>query len=249
MTCPCYDRTSFAAEYGNGNVIPANRIDPVAKATQAYFPGSNTAGTLGTNGILQNNYTYTSPSSNPFIKWFGRLDYDITGNNRLTISDTEGDNPGESFGAGICPIGCQSNDVSRNNAQVTDVWTPGPNITNELRMGYTNQLNFFVPATLNQGFPAKSGWQFATLDNFPNINFNNYANILNSSINAVYKEHSYDPSDVVGLILGKHVLTLRWRVPDLPKITSTAWGNLNVGTMGYTGVYTSEYPGSSSTGF
>ncbi len=248
VTCPCYDRTSFAAEYGNGNVIPAGRVDPVAKTIQAYFPGSNTGGTLGSNGILQNNYTYTSPSSNPFIKWFGRLDYDVTGNNRLTISNTEGDNPGESFGAGICPIGCQSNDVSRNNAQVTDVWTLSPNITNELRMGYTNQLNFFVPATLNQGFPAKLGWQFAKVDNFPNINFNNYADILNSSINAVYKEHSYDPSDVLGIILGKHVLHFGGEFL-IYQNNSTAWGNLNAGTMGYTGVYTSEYPGSSSTGF
>src|SRR5215469_9863509 len=35
QTCPCYDRKSFAAEYGNGNRIPASRIDPVANAIKA----------------------------------------------------------------------------------------------------------------------------------------------------------------------------------------------------------------------
>jgi hypothetical protein len=247
-TCPCFQRTSFADEYHNGNIIPAGRLDPVAKAVQAYWPTSNTPGALQSNGIIANNYTYTSPAANPFIKFFGRLDYDVRSNNRLTISDTEGDNPGESFGAGICPLGCQSNDVSRNNAQATDVWTISPRLTNELRMGYTNQLNFFVPATLDQGFPAKLGWQFAKADNYPTININNYANILNSNINAVYKEHSYDPSDVVGLIIGKHVLHFGGEFL-IYQNNSTAWGNINAGTMAYTGTYTSAHTGSSSTGF
>jgi hypothetical protein len=253
--CPCVSRTSFAAEYNNGNKIPANRLDPVAKALQAYFPGSNAAGTLQTNGLLANNYTYTSPAGNPFTKYFGRLDYDINSNNRLTLSETESDNPGESFGAGICPINCRSGDVSRHNAQATDVWTISPNVTNELRMGYTNQLNFFTPYTLNKGYPAQLGWQFAKVDNFPSINITNYNApsinnnaIISSDINAVYKEHSYDPSDVVTLVRGKHVLHFGGEFL-IYQNNSTAWGNLNAGTMTYTGQYTSQYLGSSSTGF
>ena len=253
--CPCVSRTSFAAEYGNGNKIPANRLDPVAKALQGYFPGSNASGTLQTNGLLANNYTYTSPAGNPFTKYFGRLDYDINSNNRLTLSETESDNPGESFGAGICPINCRSGDVSRHNAQATDVWTISPNMTNELRMGYTNQLNFFTPYTLNKGYPAQLGWQFAKVDNFPSINITNYNApsinnnaIISSDINAVYKEHSYDPSDVVTLVRGKHVLHFGGEFL-IYQNNSTSWGNLNAGTMTYTGQYTSQYLGSSSTGF
>src|SRR5882757_9731763 len=37
-TCPCVIRTSFADEYHNGNRIPTSRLDPVAVATQAYWP-------------------------------------------------------------------------------------------------------------------------------------------------------------------------------------------------------------------
>ncbi len=150
-TCPCISRTAFP-----GNVIPADRFDAVSKAAQAYFPAPNTAGTIS-NGQAINNYTYTAPNINPFTKFFGRLDYNVTPTNKLNGSVTEGNNPGKSFGWGDCPIGCQSGDVSRINSQVTDVWSISPHLTNEARLGYTNQLNFFVPYTLGQGYPAKLG--------------------------------------------------------------------------------------------
>jgi hypothetical protein len=245
-------RESFAAEYGNGNKIPTSRFDPVANNIQAYFPKANAPGTL-VNGLLTNNYVYTSPSSNPFTKYFGRLDYQIRPSNRITITESEGDNPGESFGAGICPIGCQSNDVAKNNAQVSDVWTISPRITNELRLGYTNQLNFFVPLTLGKGYPAKLGWQFAESDNFPDIQINglnqgcNGSTVLCSQSNAVYKEHVYDPSDVVTMIVGKHILHFGGEFL-IYQNNSTAWGNLNAGTMTYTGAYTASTQGDTTTG-
>ncbi len=161
-----------AARPSPNNQIPADRFDPVAKAIQAYFPKPNTAGTIS-NGQVHNNYTYTAPNTNPFTKFFGRLDYNLTSTNKLNGSVTEGNNPGKSFGPGLCPIGCQSGDVSRINSQVTDVWSINSHVTNEARMGYTNQLNFFVPYTLDKGYPAKLGWQFAKSDNFPNINITN----------------------------------------------------------------------------
>ena len=245
QTCPCYTRTSFAAEYGNGNRIPASRFDPVAKAIQAYYPAANTTGTVAA-GIVQNNFVSNTPNSVPFTKFFGRLDWDIRSNNRLTLSEIESDNPAYSFGQGFCPINCQSQDVSRNNAQITDVWTITPHVINELRLGYTNQLNFFVPASLNQGFPAKLGWQFAKVDIFPIVNVNGYYG-LTSAINAVYKEHVYDPSDVVTLIKGKHILHFGGEFLFF-RDNSTAWGNTNGGTMGYTGAYTQYTQGYSSTG-
>ena len=237
--CPCVIRQSFASEYGNGNKIPASRLDPVAAAIQKYYPAPNAPGTVTGAGLVTNNYTYTSPSSNPFIRYFGRIDWQIKSNNRITISESEGDNPGFSFGAGVCPIGCQTNDVSKQNAQVSDVWTISPRITNEVRLGYTNQLNFFVPQTLGLGYPGKIGWKFAKADNFPSLNINTYSGVLNSAINAVYKEHAYDPSDVVTLITGKHILHFGGEFL-IYQNNSTSWGNITAGTFGYNGSYTSE---------
>src|SRR3984885_14741953 len=119
VACPCVIRKSFAEEYG-ANVLPAAMVSSVAKAVQKYFPEPNTAGNV-TSGIAQNNFVSSTPNHTPFTKFFGRLDYDITPSNRLTLSETESDNPAFSFGIGICPIQCQSQDVSRDNAQVSDV--------------------------------------------------------------------------------------------------------------------------------
>jgi Carboxypeptidase regulatory-like domain len=245
--CPCISRTAFA-----GNIIPTDRFDAVSKAAQAYFPKANTTGTIS-NGQVQNNYTYTSPDSSPFKKYFGRADYDVTSTNRITASVTEGDNPGFTYGPGLCPIACQSNDVSRYNAQVTDVWSISPHLTNEVRLGYTNQLNFFQPSTLNKGYPSKLGWQFAKSDNFPNINITNFDNgpngntVISSQTNAVYKEHAFSPSDVVTLIVGKHILHMGGEFL-IYQNNSTAWGNLNAGQVNFTGQYTSQHVGSTSTG-
>ena len=239
-------RTSFADEYGNGNKIPTFRLDPLAANLQPYYPKANTAGTIASNGATQNNFIYNIPNANPFTKFFGRADYDIRGNNRLTMTVQQSDNPAFNNGQGICPINCQSGDVSRYNAQVTDVWTISPNVINELRLGYTNQLNFFVPSSLNQGFPAKLGWQYAKADIFPTINIDGYYQ-LTSNINAVYKEHVYDPSDVVTLVRGKHILHFGGEFLFF-RDNSTAWGNVNGGTMGFTGVYTASTQGDSTTG-
>ncbi len=95
--CPCISRTPFP-----NNQIPADRFDPVAANLQKYFPAPNTTGTVS-NGQVQNNYTYTPPNINPFTKFFGRLDYNLTSTNKLNGSVTEGNNPGQKFRLGRLP--------------------------------------------------------------------------------------------------------------------------------------------------
>jgi Carboxypeptidase regulatory-like domain len=234
-TCPCPIRQSFADEYHNGNVIPANMISPVAQAIQKFFPGANAPGQVS-SGIAQNNYTYISPSKSPFTKYFGRLDYDITHNNRITLSETSSDNPGIGFSP-VCPIQCGTEDVSRDNAQVSDVWTISPRLINEVRMGFTDQLNFFVPDTLGKGFPATLGLTQAVADTFPNVNVGPFYT-LGSATNAVYKEMVFDPSDVVTFIHGRHVLHFGGEFL-ISRADSTNWGNIDAGDLGFSNVYSS----------
>ena len=249
-TCPCVIRTSFADEYHNGNKIPSSRIDTVAAATQTYWPKPNTSGVLNSSGLVQNNYTYTAPQSSPFIRYFGRLDYQIRSNNHLMMSINDGDNPGQGFGAGICPINCQSQDVSKVNSQISDVWSISSHTTNEVRLGYTNQLNFFSPLTAGLGYPGKIGLKFAKADTFPTFNFasGTYSGILSPQSNAVYKEHVYNPSDVVTMVVGRHILHFGGELL-IYQNNSTAWGNTDAGSFTYTGQYTQAGPAATSTGF
>ncbi len=239
-------RTSFATEYGNGNKIPTAQIDKVAAAIQTYYPAPNTPGTTLATGQVQNNYFYNVANSNPFKKYFGRFDYDISANNRLTMSDTQRDNPAQFNNQGICPINCQHGDVDSNNAQVSDVWNLSSRTINEARMGFTSQLNYFTPLSIGQGYPQKLGWQFAKADIFPDVQVNSMYELQPAS-NAVYKEMAFDPSDVVTMIRGKHVLHFGGEFLFY-RDDSTAWGNTNGGTVGYSGDYTRSTQGDTASG-
>ncbi len=62
-------RQSFADEYGGGNRILANLIDPVAKAIQAYYPKPNVPGDVA-QGAAINNYFFNAKNSGPVDKIF-----------------------------------------------------------------------------------------------------------------------------------------------------------------------------------
>jgi hypothetical protein len=225
------NRTQFA-----GNKLPT--IDPVAAKIQAYLPLPNVAGTTSAStGITSNNYYYSIRGSQPFKKYFGRFDYQFTPNNRLTASVTKRDNPAIYPGTLPCPIGCYIGDVDSTNSQITDVWNISSNTINELRMGYTNQLNFFATQSAGKGIPAALGLQFSKADIFPTVNISSYTG-LSAGTTAVYKEHNFDPSDVVTMVRGKHVLHFGGEYLIFED-NSTAWGNVNGATTGFTGTYTS----------
>jgi hypothetical protein len=249
-------RKSFASEYGNGNVIPSALFDKVAAAEQMFYPtptnhiagGVFLPGNIGSEGEVQENFYASLLASQPYRKFFGRLDYQITPTNRLTMSDTQSDTPQEYPNlVSACPIGCQSGDVDNNNAQITWVSNISPTVVNEARLGFTSQLNYFKDKALGQGYPAQLGWQFAEADTFPAINFTNtypYA-WLDPSPNAVYKEFTWNPSDVVTMIRGKHILHFGGELLAYQN-NSTAWGNSNAGTFTFTGQYTEQWALNSS---
>jgi hypothetical protein len=243
-------RQSFLSEYGT-NAVPAALEDQVALAFQQFYPtptnhiagGSFQTGSVNSQGILQNNFYAKEPGGNPFRKYFGRLDYDITPHNRLTASVTTRDNPAF-FPSTVsaCPIGCQNGDVESYNSQVSDVWTISPNIINEARFGYTYQGNFYTDDALGKGYAAKLGFTAAKADDFPAIQFiTNYPYAwINPSANAVYKEHVFDPSDVVTMIRGRHILHFGGELQFF-RDDSTAWGNTNAGTYQFSGQYTQNW--------
>jgi hypothetical protein len=237
-------RKTFMEEYG-ANQIPAALIDSVAARLQAFYPTTSNhipngnfvpPNGTGPRGEPIQNFTASVPSKNPWNKYFGRLDYDITTKNRLTLSDQQADIPAfYPNSVTACPVGCQTGDVDNNNAQITDAWNIRPNLVNEARIGYTAQLNFFVDLALRKGYASKVGWQFAKADDFPDINFVDgdwNTSWINHSTNSVYKEHVFDPSDVVTLISGKHILHFGAEVL-IYRDNSTAWGNTEAGAMDF----------------
>jgi hypothetical protein len=237
LPAPCVQRQSFASEYGNGNKIPSGMIDPAALAIQKYV--MTTAGYPATvASYATNNFSLLGPAgTNPFIKWFGRWDTDLAANNRLTLTETESDNP--AFNAAIfCPLNCQNGDVSRDNAAISDVWTITPHVINEARMGFTDQLNFFVPQSANHNYQSTLDLPLLQADVFPGIGINGFYG-PGSASHSIYKEFVFDPSDVVTIIKGRHVLHFGGEFL-INRADSTAWGNINPGGWGFSGNYTAQ---------
>jgi Carboxypeptidase regulatory-like domain len=246
-------RQSFTSEYGS-NAIPAALIDPVANSfQQAFFPTTANHPSfltpipggqfLGGEGEPHENWFYNQVASYPAKRYFGRLDYDVTANNRINMSDTQANYsyPGISS-ISNCPVGCQNGYVDNNNAQITDVWNISSTTINEFRVGYTNQMNYFTDSSLGRGYAAQLGWQFAKVDDFPGFETTGTFpySWLTPGTNSVYKEHLFDYSDVVTMIRGKHILHFGGELLAY-RDNSTAWGNKTAGNMQYSGQYTTQW--------
>jgi hypothetical protein len=224
-------RTAFA-----NNIIPANRVDSVALKALSFYPLPN----AGAPGATDRNFFFTSPSSNPNLRYFGRIDYDLMKNNRVTFSITQKDNPGQNFNQWPCPINCFSGDIDGYNVQLSDTWTLSPTLVNEFRMGYTKQGNWFVPLSLGFDAASKLGLQYSKANIFPTFNLSGgCCTSLQPGTNAIYIEHLYDPSDVMTLIKGRHILHFGVEVL-MGDGNTTPWGNVDAGQFTFNGSYTQQ---------
>ena len=226
-------RQSFAAEYSNGNKIPAAMIDPVAKNLQALFPSPspNLPGTV-------NNFQYITAPKSTLQKYFGRFDADITHNNHLSGSSAYNYTLNTGLSP-VCPVGCFNIDVENMSAQLSDVHTFSGSTINEARVGWMGEYDLLDPQTRGKGWPQKLGLQFAKQDIFPTINISGGVYQLAPGTHANYKENVFDESDVVTMVRGGHSLHFGGEMIAY-RADSTAWGNINAATLGFTGVYTQQ---------
>jgi hypothetical protein len=255
-------RVSFASECGGLNMIPngtncggiPSRMDSVANAIMTSKYGWPTApqgvGTCSTSAGFPNqcssNLYLAHINPAPVHRYFGRLDYNLTQNNRLNFSISQKDNPGVDNGLFNCPLDCGSGDVDGYNTQVTDTWTLTPTIVNEFRMGYTKQGNWFQSQSVGLNPATAFGLQDTHFNQLPFIgNSSIYGSfggptpvsVLSPATDAIYIENSYDPSDMVTLVKGRHILHFGIEVL-MAEGNTTAWGSNSAGNYGFTGQYT-----------
>jgi hypothetical protein len=254
-------RATFASECGGLNMIPngtncggaPSRIDPVAAAIIASKYGWPTAPQgVGTclappfQNECTNNLYLAHINASPVHRYFGRLDYNLSAKNRISWSISQKDNPGVDNGLFNCPLNCGSGDVDGYNTQVTDTWTWSPTIVNEFRMGYTRQGNWFLSQSIGLNPASAFGLQGTHFNQFPFIgNSSIYGGFggpdpvstLSPATDAIYIENSFDPSDVVTMVKGRHVLHFGIEVL-MSEGNTTAWGSNSAGNYSFTGQYT-----------
>ena len=228
-------RQSFASEYGNGNKIPAAMIDPVAKAIQKLFPEPLPGFGTVSNGVSLNNYATIIPAIAPQVEYFGRFDADVGKSHHIDGSAAWNNNWQNALSP-VCPVNCLGIDIFNTNNQISDDWTISPTLINTARLGFMGEYDLLLPQTMNQNWPQKLGLQFAKANIFPNININGWYG-LDSGTHSNYKENLFDLSDVVTMIHGRHSLSFGGELIVM-RADSTAWGNINGATLGFSGVYT-----------
>ena len=152
--------------FATDNVIPANRIDSVAKNVLKYFQKPNQNTSLGING----DYYYVVPTPYPSTRIFGRIDYDFNDKNRLTSSIAVRNATSPVYSEWTCPVACYHDDTSDYSSQTSDVWSFSSTFVNEARFSFNRQGSFLTPYSLGAGIPATIGLQYAKADVFPNLN-------------------------------------------------------------------------------
>ena len=234
-------RFPFAAD----NIIPSGRIDSVAKNVLQYFPEPNQNTSLGING----DYYYVVPTPYPSTRIFGRVDYDFNDKNRLTSSIAVRNATSPVYSEWTCPVACYHDDTSDYSSQTSDVWSFSSTFVNEARFSFNRQGSFLTPFSLGAGIPATIGLQYAKANVFPNlyISGNICCDSPYAGTNTIYAQNVYQPSDVVTLIRGRHVLHFGGELIMLED-NSTSWGNVDAGDFNFSGQYTQASLAASGSG-
>jgi hypothetical protein len=161
-----------------GNVIPANRLDPIARNILGYWPLPNQQGTP--DG--RNNYAVPSAvAKETYYTLTGRADHSFSERHRVygrfswDFWEEEKDDLYGNLSTGIF--------LNRRNrvAALDDTYTLSTNLLFNARLGYTRQL--FPERRRSQGFaldelgfsPALVGLVPAETATFPNVRFDNYS--------------------------------------------------------------------------
>jgi hypothetical protein len=121
---------------------------------------------------------------------------------------------------------------------------------NEFRFGFSNQNNLYIPESIGKDYPTKLGLKFAEANLWPEVNINGaccFGGNMVPSSNAIQHQVMFEPSDVVTMIKGRHVLHFGGEFLD-QQINATFWGNVDAGSQTYTGVYTTDTQGDAAVG-
>lgn len=143
-----------------GNIIPANRIDPVAAMIVKFYPEPNwSAGA--------NNYVVTPPSRNDNWQYLGRIDQNFGSNDRAFFR----------FGQYSPNSNAAGNIPNKANNQTAGGWVDtqavmsethifGPALVSDFRFGWVQEDNY---STVTGGPAPELGLKGVSLNTFPTV--------------------------------------------------------------------------------
>ena len=240
--------------------------DPVALKLQTYFPASNATGWVtGCPGPTApsastpqtcpatNNYVFNGSSPNTSTWYAGKVDYNISSKQKLSVSFNYYPN----FVSYVPPDPLYPNDAStlaqahnyNLTGQISDVYTFSPTVLNEFRLGAMRELDKYKPISLGKNDPTTLGLEPAYGTNapanvFPKITIDSGGGAgcfalgagcgQNGNIDAVLAEGLYNYYDVLTLIKGRHTIKVGGEY-DRNYQNYTSWGDITSGNFEFNG--------------
>ena len=253
---PIYEPASTSCGSYNGSPwcyrtqFPNNKInvtmDPVALAIQKYFPEPTDPSSL------YNNYrvVVTEPSLSQY--YAGKVDYDISANNKLSGSLLEYPISLINSVDALCPLGFDCTNAPQNlnqDAQITETWTISSSTLNEARIGAVRELDKYIPPTYDQNYPTKIGIEPAYGSNapgniFPNITVDGGDGAgqvgIGGGVHAVLADGAYVEGDILTLVRGRHTIKMGGEF-DKSYQNYTNWGDVSSGNFAFNGIGTAQF--------
>jgi Carboxypeptidase regulatory-like domain/TonB dependent receptor-like, beta-barrel len=195
----------------SGNIIPTNRINPIAQKVLSYYPLPNQPA----DQSGQNNFFYSNPRSDDFYSISTRVDHNINQKQRAFVRYTRNDrreSRNAIFGEvnGVIPSG---NFLFRKNDGITydHTWTQSNRSLWDIRAGWQRfqepnvrqHEGNFDPASL--GFSPSVAALFGGAQYFPSVTFDTLSGIGdNLAANTTHTIYSFQPTYT--RLMGTHSL-------------------------------------------
>jgi hypothetical protein len=202
-----YARTPFP-----GNVIPADRINPVAAKVASFYPSPNLP---GDGPGHQNNYQKILPQTNAYDSWLGKIDYLFSAKSRISFRD--GQTPWLNYAKVLWGNNAAEPSSSYPSTRVFRTWGADwtyvltPSIALDLRAGVSRYESAsgnsfganYDPRQL--GFPNPLVSQFTSLL-FPRFNIGSYSEIGSQGVLNYIAQDVWSLQPSVEITHGRHIL-------------------------------------------
>ena len=204
-----YVRTPFI-----GNVIPTNRINPVAANVAAFYPPPNLP---GDGPSQQNNYSKVLPETNGYNSWLGKMDYVLSDKSRLSFR--YGQTPWLNYSGLVWGNNVAEPSNRYPSTRIPRNWGAdwtyalSPTVVLDLRGGLaryeaTFGNSFGVNYDSRQlGFPDALVSQFTHLE-FPRFNVGDYSEIGSNGVLIYSTQSTSSLQPSVSVTQGRHNLRL-----------------------------------------
>lgn len=199
-----------------GNIVPANRIDPLSARVLQYMPQPNANATDPFTGA--NNFIALVPSSSDQGVTNIRVDHRFTTNDMFFFRYSSTRNTRHDRGWGLNEADPAARDDQRDNHNAVVNYTKvlGPKLVNDLRFAVARQWLPFTHPSFDQSWPEKLGYpSIVPQDQFPPVAIAGYLGIGSPSFSAGLRAQQYvQLVDSVSINAGKHSFKtgfdLRW---------------------------------------